>query len=102
MKKIGIVIVINLFLISYAKCQNTAVKKQCEINLQQCGLIVACLDLETEVTWHHARTLAPDGWRLPSAKDLQCMCHYQWRVHLGENDEYWTNKKTAKKPIRYQ
>jgi len=93
MRKLGIVIAINLFLIGYAKCQDTTIKKECEIVLQQCGLIVACLDLEREVTWHQARQFAPAGWRLPSLKELQCMCQYQWRVHLDERDEYWSNKQ---------
>ena len=101
MRKFGIIIVINLFLISYLKGQDTTTKKQCEIILQQCGLVVACLDLEKEVTWHQARQLAPDGWRLPSLKELQCMCQYQWRVHLDERDEYWCMKSTRNSKKAY-
>ena len=63
----------------------------CEIELPNCGITVACLDFPTEITWAEANANAPDGWRLPSIKELQCMCQYQGRIRLNEKDEYWSS-----------
>jgi len=65
--------------------------KECYIELPQCGLIVACLDLAKEIKWGEANNYAPDGWRLPTLKELQCMCKYQNILHLNHEDEYWSS-----------
>ena len=63
---------------------------KCEIELPQCGLIVACLDLEKEITWDQAMN-APDGWRLPTLIEFKCMCEFQKKIRLNRKDEYWTS-----------
>ena len=67
------------------------------INLPQCGLIVYFHDTETEITWEQAQGRAPEGWRLPTLKELQCMCQHQERLLLDNKDEYWSSKQKGSK-----
>jgi hypothetical protein len=70
---------------------------ECYIELRQCGLHVVCIDLNEEITWDEAMSRCPEGWRLPTLKELQCMCEYQDKLRIDEDDEYWSSKNNGNK-----
>ena len=70
--------------------ETSKTSNSCEIDLPDCGIVVFCRDLDKEITWDQANLQAPEGWRLPTLSELQCMCQYQNKLRLNRKDEYWS------------
>ena len=63
-----------------------------------CGLEVMIGDLPGKYKWSQALRACPEGWRLPTANELQCICEQKKRVGLEfKGRQYWSSTDTKKK-----
>ena len=55
-----------------------------------CGIILAKSDLPNTYLWNAATKACPQGWRLPTFEELECMCKnrnaFEWEGYL-----YWSS-----------
>jgi hypothetical protein len=63
-----------------------------------CGVEVMVADLPGKYKWSQALRVCPEGWRLPTANELQCICEQKKRVGLEfKGKQYWSSTETKKK-----
>jgi hypothetical protein len=63
-----------------------------------CGLEVMEADLPGKYKWSQALKACPEGWRLPTANELQCICEQKKRVGLEfKGRQYWSSTESKKK-----
>lgn len=66
-----------------------------------CGIEIQSHDLFTEKT-HWSIDMCPDGWRLPTRKELKCMCKHQPKIGNFKSNRYsnyFTNEYNRKREI---
>jgi hypothetical protein len=61
-----------------------------------CGFHVMEEDSPRKAPWYEAKNSAPQGWRLPTVEELQCMCHNKTLIKGFTGKEYWSNEKDKK------
>jgi hypothetical protein len=71
--------------------------QDCVFELKSCGLILACIDLSSKLSWYEAIKYCPTGWRLPTLEELQCMGVHQKSIPSFTKSEYWSSTETGEK-----
>jgi hypothetical protein len=65
-----------------------------------CGIEVMAGDLPGKYRWEAALQACPKGWRLPTAKELECICKHKKSIGGFYGKQYWTSDaKSSKKSI---
>jgi roadblock/LC7 domain-containing protein len=76
---------------------------KCAITVTEFGFIIADTNLPAKMGWEAAQTACPEGWRIPSGEELQCMCRTyhseggdppqfpSWPIDLA----YWSSDTAA-------
>jgi len=60
-----------------------------------CGLDVMTKDLLTKYTWYQALGACPEGWRLPTIRELECLCNNtKYLGYIGK--QYWSSDDSYK------
>jgi hypothetical protein len=59
-------------------------------NFSNCNCKIENVDKDAEYGYNEI--LPPDGWRLPSVKELECMCKNQKSIGGLHQDFYWSNE----------
>ena len=57
-----------------------------------CSLYMMNEDLPKSYTWNEANNSCPEGWRLPTVSELQCICQYKSHATRFNGKEYWTSE----------
>jgi len=61
---------------------------------QECGVTVAKKDLPDRYNWEKAMKACPEGWRLPTREELECMCDNRTTIGGFTADvSYWSSTK---------
>ncbi|MDL2262349.1 DUF1566 domain-containing protein [Bacteroidales bacterium OttesenSCG-928-I21] len=68
----------------------------CYYECVPCNLKVACSDMPNKLTWDEAMN-APQGWRLPTVKELQCLAKYKNQIPDLKKNSYWSSEENKKK-----
>lgn len=62
-----------------------------------CGIEVMLEDLPGKYTWNDAMYACPNGWRLPTSEELECICEQKKRNGLEfKGRQYWTNNQARR------
>ncbi|MDR0605789.1 MAG: hypothetical protein LBG80_15960 [Bacteroidales bacterium] len=78
---------------------NTSMENQVSI-YTGCGIEIMINDLPGEYSWDAAMRACPQGWRLPTSKELECMCKSKKFIDRFYGEQYWSSdKKSDKKAI---
>jgi hypothetical protein len=76
--------------------KNEPNENECTFELKSCGLIIACMDLSSELSWNDAMEYRPEGWRLPTLDELKCMRVHRQRIPNFNKREYWSSVEKGK------
>ncbi|MDR0831223.1 MAG: hypothetical protein LBN95_14110 [Prevotellaceae bacterium] len=60
-----------------------------------CGCEIMMYDMPKELEFEQAVGSAPEGWRLPTRNELQCMCEHQREIGSFRFSEYWTSERES-------
>jgi len=61
-----------------------------------CGIEVMTIDLPGEYTWMAAMRSCPEGWRLPTSDELECLCNMKKGISVT-GKQYWSSTESRKK-----
>ena len=75
----------------------TPARQETVTYVSTCGIEVMLIDLPGKYTWPQAIRACPDGWRLPTARELDCMCDQKKRIGGFNGKQYWSSTEDAKK-----
>jgi len=56
-----------------------------------CALYIQNIDLPKTFTWNEAINACGEGWRLPTATELQCMCSKKIGITKFYGKQYWSS-----------
>ena len=56
-----------------------------------CGITVAAADLPDTNMMSEGQTVCPEGWRLPTISELECMCENKVAIGGFGNSNYWSS-----------
>jgi len=62
-----------------------------------CGLEVMTTDLPGMYQWAAAQRACPLGWRLPTSRELECLCDNKKRIGGFYGKQYWTSEISPKR-----
>jgi hypothetical protein len=68
-----------------------------EIYLYSCGVEVMTYDLSEKYTWTDAMQACPNGWRLPTSQELDCICESKNMLPGLIGKQYWSSSTHRKK-----
>jgi hypothetical protein len=74
-------------------------RQMCEVKLPERQLFVVCKDVKIVTTWYDAVVKCPNGYRLPTVKELKYMRKVHKMIALDNNNTYWSSN--AKKHTAY-
>ena len=55
-----------------------------------CGMVIMTNDLPDRYDWNSAKRACPQGWRLPTSDELQCLCNFKKSIG-AKGKQYWTS-----------
>ncbi len=58
-----------------------------------CGCEIMLNDLPTELPFETATNSCPEGFRLPTRMELECMCEQKYYIGRFRYGEYWTRER---------
>jgi hypothetical protein len=62
-----------------------------------CGFEIMATDLPGRYRWTTAMRACPQGWRLPTAKELECLCNDKSVIGGFYGKQYWSSDKRSEK-----
>jgi hypothetical protein len=66
-------------------------------SIRVCGVEVMLVDLPQKYKWANAMRACPKGWRLPTSKELECLCENKKRIGGFNGKQYWSSDEAKKK-----
>jgi len=75
----------------------TPMQQSSGASIMSCGLEIMATDLPGKFKWNEARQMCPQGWRLPTSQELECLCDNEKHIGGFYGKQYWSNEAAPKK-----